>query len=178
MNRKIFMTISAIFLISAILATPALASKPVEVTGSFTVDISAITTTPIIGPVGTVPITVNQLTGEDCFTFTGDISGSASYSARWVYHAGFSDPDSFITHTGYYIFEDATVSVDDVTATGGLILKAAGNGQHEAGIWRVISSDLVIQGTEEPIRLQGQGEFLVTEVLGAYDIVGQLHFDP
>jgi len=165
-------------LIAAILGAPALASKPKETIGSFTVDVFAITITPINGPVGSLPITVSELTGEDCFTYTGEISGVASYSARWVYHGDIGDPDSFITHVGYYIFEDATVTVGETTATGELVLKASGNAQHESGLWRVISSDLVIQGTNEPIGLHGQGEFLITAAPGSYDVVGQLHFDP
>lgn len=177
MNNKILIVAVAFFII-AMLATPVLATKPTEIVGSFTVDIFAITMTPINGPLGNVPITIIELTGEDCFTYSGAISGTASYSARWMYHGAMGDPNTFITHTGYYIFEDAAVTADSITATGSLVLKSSGNGQHEAGIWRVLSSDLVIQGTDESISLHGQGEFLVTEVQGIYDVVGQLHFDP
>lgn len=178
MNKK-FLGITIIVAILALPMSAVMATKPTEiVNSSFTTDIFAITQTPINGPLGTVPIYIFELTGEDCFTYTGAISGTASYSARWMFHGELGDPNTVITHNGYYIFDDATVTVGDITATGGLVIKAAGNGQHQAGLWKVISSDIVIEGTEEPISLHGQGEFLVTAVPGTYDVVGQLHFDP
>jgi hypothetical protein len=177
-NKKIMIAILGLTV--TMLALPlsaASATKPIEITdSSFTVNIFALTITPIRGPLGKVPIYVEELAGEDCFTYTGDISGTASYIAQWITH-GEPGPNTKITHHGYYIFEDATVTIGDVTATGGLVIKASGNGQHPAGLWRVVSSDLVILGTEEPIGLNGQGEFLITETLGLYDVVGQLHFD-
>ncbi|MEJ2271515.1 MAG: hypothetical protein P8X91_03315 [Candidatus Bathyarchaeota archaeon] len=179
MKKKILVTIVCLFvlIISAFPMSSVLAVKPTEISGNFTVDIFAITMTPIKGPFGNVPITIQELTGIDCFTFTGDISGTASYSARWMYHGDFSNPENFLTFTGITTFEDVTITVGDTTATGELVIKSTGNEQHQAGLWTVISSNL--ENTEgEQVSLHGQGEFLEPAVLGSYDVIGQLHFNP
>jgi hypothetical protein len=178
-KRKVLVIVVALMAV-AMLALPisaVSATKPTEIVDcSFATNIAAITVTPIKGPLGTVPIYIFELTGDDCQIWTGDISGTASYSARWVFHGELYAPDTFITHTGYYIFEDATVTVGDITATGGLVIKAAGNKAHIAGAWRVISSDLEDE-SGEPVSLHGQGEFLEAGIF-TYDVVGQLHLDP
>jgi hypothetical protein len=177
MNKKalgVFVSLLAVAMLvlpmSAVSAT-----KPEDIVAAFTTDILKIVITPIKGPTGKSQITILEMVGTDDQTWTGAISGVASYSGRWVAHGALGT--GFVTHTGYYIFEDATVTVGDITATGGLVIKAAGNKPHEAGIWRVLSSDLVDSATDEPINLHGQGE-IILQTMSEYDVVGKLHFDP
>jgi hypothetical protein len=179
MKKKIFGLFISIFVV-AMLVLPmsaVLAAKPTEIVDcSFSVNVLAITQTPVKTLTGKSSITSVDMTGTDCMTWTGDISGVGDYSARWVFHGDM--PGGFITHHGLYTIDEATVTIGDVTAVGSVVIKADGNKQHPAGIWRVLSSDLVIEGTEEPISLHGQGEFIMLSPVGPYDVVGQMHFGP
>jgi hypothetical protein len=176
-NKKVLVIALAV----AMLALPmsaVLATKPTEIVyGHFSVNPAAMIQTPVKTPTGKSPISIVDFTGTACQTWTGDISGVADYSARWVFHGEMFEEGSFITHHGLYIFDETTVTVGDVTAVGALVIKAAGNKAHVPGVWRVISSDLVAQGTEQPISLHGEGEFLVAGMFD-YDVVGEKHFDP
>jgi hypothetical protein len=178
-KRKVLVIVVALMAV-AMLATQlsaVLATKPTEIVDcSFATNVLAITVTPIKLPIGGSQITIVEMTGTDCQIWTGDISGVADYSACWVFHGELGAPDTFITHNGLYIFDEATVTVDGVTATGGLVIKAAGNKAAVAGAWRVISSDLEDE-SGEPVSLHGQGEFLEAGIF-TYDVVGQLHLDP
>jgi hypothetical protein len=171
--------ILVIALALAMLALPVsavLATKPTEIIEcSFSVNPAAMTDTPVKTPTGNSPIYSIDFFGPDSMTWTGDISGVGDYSARWVFHE--ESKGTFITHNGLYSIHEATVTVGDITAVGSLVIKAAGNKPHVPGVWRVLSSDLVIQGTEEPISLHGQGEF-ITVGFFEYDVVGELHFGP
>lgn len=164
MDKKKFGFISLVFVV--MLAFPiidVLATKPIPVSGTFTIIPSAPPQTPKMSGKSDNGIAAPQSN----VVFTGGIAGTGSYSGRWVMH-NIGDPQSvWVNAKGDYEIE-ATVN----SKSGTLYLKACTkSGSGKPSTWRIVG------GTGELKGLHGQGTFTAIDLLN-YNYIGEVHFDP
>lgn len=177
-NRKI-LVIAAALIALAMFALPisaVSATKPTEMDCTL-VYLLGGTMTPLKEVTGNSEITSYAIDAPNSQILSGSITGIASYSGIWVVHGPLFMPGTHVTKNGIYTFATATVTDGVTTATGELVIGACANKEHEAGLWRIVSSNLLDSATGLPINVHGNGEFVTTEIPFTIDVVGYLHFD-
>jgi hypothetical protein len=165
MNKKIL--VFAVALMAVVMVTLPVslvsATKPMPVSFSITIIPS--------GPPSAIKMAGKSDNGittpESNIILTGGISGTGTYSGRWVIHNSGDPENVFVTSKGRYEIE---ATVDDNSGT--LIIEAcARSGGDKPALWRIVGSTGDLAG------LHGQGTFTAVDFFN-YNYVGQVHFDP
>ena len=165
MNKKILIFAVALMAVVTVTLPVSLvsATKPLPVSFSVTIIPS--------GPPAAPKMAGNSdngfVTPESDIFLTGGISGTGTYSGRWVIHNSGDPENVFVTSKGRYEIE---ATVDDKSGT--LYFKACTKtGSGKPSTWRIVG------GTGELAGLHGQGTFTAVDLFN-YNYVGQVHFDP
>ena len=146
-----------------------IASQPIDASGEFAVNLITYSQTTTKELTGESTITINDVIADE--EWTGSISGSAQYLGRWIYQDGKAKTTSSII-----IFEVAIVSVGEVSATGGLVLKSVSNPGVEAGVWTVVEATGELEGLHGHGAIGSPGVTNFPNII--YGYTGTLHFAP